>query len=183
MKRHIRHIIVICVVFVSGCINLPKNYYAPSASGGTFLPPAEPACFIQLDWIRLTDNGATFDISAVREANALAIMLYVNKHDAHAPAVKLNLGEVALRNASGDAKHFPIATNQVDFRKSPTSWPIEPLVITDGGYYMFRYSGIADISEEKFLLVFPEVMVGERVVKLPQVKFDKKYGTACDSGR
>lgn len=182
MGRYIRNLFLLCAALISGCA-LPRTYYAPTAIGGTFLPSYEPACPRQLDWIRLSNSGATLDIYASREANNLGVMLSVNSFKSDAPTVRLDLGKVALQNVAGGARHFPFATNQVDFRKSPTSWPIEPLLETKSGYYNFRYSGIEDISTEEFVLEFPEVLIEGRIVKLPNVTFQKMFGTACESGK
>jgi hypothetical protein len=182
MGRYIRNLLLLCAAIISGCA-LPRTYYAPTAIGGTSMPSYEPACPRQLDWIRLSDSGATLDIYASREANNLGVMLSVNSFKSDAPTVRLDLGKVALQNVTEGARHFPFATHQVDFRKSPTSWPIAPLLGTKGGYYSFRYSGIEDINTEKFVLEFPEVSIEGRAVKLPNVTFQKRFGTACESGK
>ena len=184
MKHYTKSIIAICVIIFSGCVHLPGNYYAPSASGGTFLPPIEPSCRIQLDWIRLSVGGATLDLNVVRGDDKAAIHLRTNKFNPHAPIIKINLAKVSIQDAIGNNIYFPINTEQIDFRLSPTKWHVEPLIsANDEGYYLLTYSKISDISLEKFVLNLPDILVGERVSKLPQVVFEKKFGIACDSDK
>jgi len=184
MRCHIRKTLLCCAVLVPGCgTYLPTTYYAPTASGGTFLQLDEPACPIALDWIRIVENGATFDIQAVRGDKYLTILLLVNSHKSNAPIVRFDLSKVSLRNVDNETNRHPSATNQVDFRRSPRSWPIEPLVVTSGGYYTFRYSDIEGIGAEKFSLVFPEISIAEQASKLPAVTFQESYGLACKSGK
>lgn len=184
MSGHIHRIALICVAsLITGCVNLSRTYYAPTAVGGTFLPPIEPACFRPLDWVRLSDNGATLDLKVGRGDKELAVLLLVNSHKSDAPIVSVDLGKVSLQNPTESGSHFPFATYQVDVRKSPDTWSIEPLLVTKGGYYMFRYSDIEDIRTEAFVLKFPEVSVNGRITKLPIVTFQKTFGTACESGK
>lgn len=177
MKRDILTCIIVCGALGSGCVHFPHNYYAPSASGGI---PVEfrPDCPKSLDWIQVSDGGAYLYIHAVRR-NKVFIFLNVNKFKINAPTIKVNLIKVSITDPSSSYIYFPLSIDQLDFRKSPVSWPIEPVLITNEGYYRLTYS---DINADRFILELPEVFVGDRIIKFSKILFEKRFGFTCESG-
>lgn len=179
MKRDFRTFIIVCGALASGCVHLPHDYFAPSAIGGI---PVEfrPDCPISLDWIQLSDGGAYLDIHAVRRTDKVFIFINVNKFKNDAPTIKMNLIKVSITDPSSSHIYFPLSIDQLDFRKSPVSWPIEPMLITNEGYYRLTY---LDINADQFILEFPEVFVGDHKIKFTKVWFEKRFGITCKNSK
>lgn len=134
-------------------------------------------CPRSLDWIRLSDGGVTLDIHALR-SDKIFIFLQINKYETNAPTINMNLGKIFIRDSGRNRIGLPLIIDQLDFRKSPVYWPIEPLLNTNEGYYRLTY---LDLDAEQFILKLPDILVGESVVKLPPVMFQKKFGISCDN--
>lgn len=165
------------LLVISGCVTeLPHKYYAPSASTGQRLGGVD--CPVLLDWIQLSEGGATLNVLGFWSSDRFEVNLIVNEFNPHAPKVQIDLDKTYITDTQMTVSYHPTVTEQFDFRRKPIRWLIEPhLNVTEGAYYM-SYPGP---ELRIFVLHFPSIRVEENTVSFPDVTFTKHFGIPCGS--